>query len=199
MTDRSITLQWEASTDNVGVEGYDIYRDGVKVGSSLTAEYTDIGLEPKKSYAYSIKARDKANNVSSASSTVQIQTLAADTEPPTAPANVAVQNATSSAVTIDWSASEDNYGVAKYEIYRDGSKVGESTKLNYTDESLAPATEYVYTVKAIDAAGNVSPASVALSVRTKEGNAVTIYYKLGYPNPYIHYRPTGGHGRLLRV
>lgn len=50
----------------------------------------------------------------------------------------------------------------------------------------------MYTIKAVDAAGNVSPASEPLTVKTKEGNIVTVYYKLGYATPYIHYRPTGG-------
>ena len=192
VTDRSVTLQWTAATDNVGVDGYDIYRNGTKVGSSPASEYTDNGLEPMKTYTYSVKARDKANNISAASQTVQVRTLPADTEPPTAPANVKVQDSTSSAVTLVWTASQDNYGVARYEIYRDGSKVGESTQLTYTDSSLAPATQYVYTIKAVDAAGNISAASEPVTVKTKEGNVVTIYYKQGYATPYIHYRPAGG-------
>ncbi|WP_339832506.1 carbohydrate binding domain-containing protein [Paenibacillus sp. FSL R7-0272] len=192
VTDRSVTLQWTAATDNVGVDGYDIYRNGTKVGSSQTTEYTDTGLEPAKTYTYSIKARDKANNISDASQTLQVQTLVADTEPPTAPTNVVVKESTSSTVTVEWVASQDNYGVARYDIYRDGSKVGESTRLTYTDSSLAPATNYVYTIKAVDAAGNVSAVSESVTVKTKEGNVVTIYYKQGYTNPYIHYRPTGG-------
>ncbi|WP_342552695.1 carbohydrate binding domain-containing protein [Paenibacillus sp. FSL R7-0652] len=192
VTDRSVTLQWTASTDNVGVEGYDIYRDGTKVGSSQTTEYTDRGLEPAKTYTYKIQARDKANNVSAASKTLEVQTLVADIEPPTAPTNVVSPSSTSSAVTLEWSASQDNYGVARYDIYRDGSKVGESTQLTYTDTSLAPAASYVYFIKAVDAAGNVSASSEPITVKTKEGNVVTIYYKQGYTNPYIHYRPTGG-------
>lgn len=192
VTDRSVTLQWTAATDNIGVDGYDIYRNGTKVGSSQTTEYTDTGLEPAKTYTYSIKARDKANNISAASQTLQVQTLVADTEPPTAPTNLVIKESTSSTVTVEWVASQDNYGVARYDIYRDGSKVGEATRLTYTDSSLAPATNYVYTIQAVDAAGNVSAASESVTVKTKEGNVVTIYYKQGYTNPYIHYRPTGG-------
>ncbi|UPK43066.1 carbohydrate binding domain-containing protein [Paenibacillus pabuli] len=192
VTDRSVTLEWTEPTDDVGVEGYDIYRDGTQVGSSKIASYTDTGLQPETEYEYTIKAKDKANNSSAASAPLKVTTLGADTQPPTAPANVKVKGMTASSVTLEWTASSDNYGVARYDIYRNGSKVGESVKLSFTDESLTPATSYTYTVKAVDAAGNMSPASAPVTAETEEGNVVTIYYKQGYTNPSIHYRPTGG-------
>lgn len=69
-------LNWSASTDNVGVTGYNIYRNGVKVGTSPTNSFTDTGLTPSTSYNYVVKAFDAAGNESGASNTVTVTTLA---------------------------------------------------------------------------------------------------------------------------
>ncbi|GGF60895.1 hypothetical protein GCM10010912_02630 [Paenibacillus albidus] len=115
-----------------------------------------------------------------------------DTEAPTVPSNVTavVQNASSA--LISWTASTDNVGVTGYEVYRNGVKVGTTASTSYTDTGLLGSTTYSYTVKALDAAGNLSLLSAAAAIITPAGNSVTIYYKQGYVTPYIHYRPVGG-------
>lgn len=115
-----------------------------------------------------------------------------DTQAPSVPANVTatVQNASSALVT--WTASADNVGVTGYEIYRNGVKIGTSATTSYTDNGLAGSTNYSYTVKAYDAAANLSAFSAAALIVTPAGNNVTIYYKQGYATPYIHYRPAAG-------
>ncbi|MET0404492.1 MAG: discoidin domain-containing protein [Cystobacter sp.] len=71
-----IVLGWSASTDNVGVTGYDIFRGGAQVGSSTTTSYTDSGLSPSTAYSYTVRARDAAGNTSAVSSTVSVTTSA---------------------------------------------------------------------------------------------------------------------------
>lgn len=68
ITSSSIGLSWTASTDNVGVTGYDIYRNNAKVGTSTTTTYTDTGLTPSTAYSYTVDAFDAAANVSAKSS-----------------------------------------------------------------------------------------------------------------------------------
>ncbi|TCM91055.1 hypothetical protein EV294_109132 [Paenibacillus sp. BK033] len=72
-----INLSWTASTDNVGVTGYNVYRGGVLAGSSAGTSYSDTGLTASTSYSYTVKAKDAAGNESAASSTVSATTLAA--------------------------------------------------------------------------------------------------------------------------
>ncbi|UJF33920.1 family 14 glycosylhydrolase [Paenibacillus hexagrammi] len=118
-----------------------------------------------------------------------------DTTAPSVPSNVTVSSKTSSSVSLSWTASTDAVGVTGYEIWRDGTKVGTSTNTSFTQTGLTASTAYSYSVKAYDAAGNISAASASVSVTTDapaSSNSVTVYYKKGYTTPYIHYRPAGG-------
>jgi hypothetical protein len=71
----TITLAWNVSTDNVGVTGYQIYRNGVEAGTSTGLTYTDYALSPGTSYTYMVKAADAAGNLSAASNSVTAATL----------------------------------------------------------------------------------------------------------------------------
>ncbi|MFF2481266.1 discoidin domain-containing protein [Paenibacillus sp. NPDC058071] len=63
-----INLAWQPSTDNVGVTGYDIYRNGALIASTAQTSYADNGLTPSTSYTYTVVAKDGAGNSSAASS-----------------------------------------------------------------------------------------------------------------------------------
>ncbi len=169
-TSATVSLSWSASTDNVGVTGYDVYRGSAKVGTVTTTTYTDSGLAASTSYTYTVKAHDAAGNVSAASNSVTGTTTAAsDTTPPSAPANLHSTSVAASSVGLAWTASTDNVGVTGYDVYRGSAKVATVPGTTYTDTGLTASTTYTYTVKAHDAAGNISAASNALSVTTSSG------------------------------
>ncbi len=69
-----INLSWTASTDNVGVTGYKIFRGGVQVGTATTNSYSDTGLSPSTSYSYTVSAFDAAGNNSGNSNTASATT-----------------------------------------------------------------------------------------------------------------------------
>jgi chitinase len=73
-TSSSISLGWAASTDNVKVREYTIYRDGVKVGTSTTPSFKDTGLVANKVYSYIVQAVDTSGNVSGNSTQVSVTT-----------------------------------------------------------------------------------------------------------------------------
>jgi Glycosyl hydrolase family 48/Cellulose binding domain len=75
-TATSATLTWTASTDNVGVSGYLVFRNGTQVGTSLTTTFSDSGLAASTAYTYTVKARDAAGNTSAASNSVTATTSA---------------------------------------------------------------------------------------------------------------------------
>jgi glucose/arabinose dehydrogenase/chitodextrinase len=78
-----IDLTWQAATDNVAVDGYRVFRDGVAMTTVAGTSYSDLGLSPATSYRYEITAFDAAANESAKSSAV-MATTAASPPPPTA-------------------------------------------------------------------------------------------------------------------
>ncbi len=171
ITSTSFTLTWTASTDNVGVTGYDVYNGSSKVNSSdvTTTSLTVTGLTAATSYSFTVRAKDAAGNVSLTSAALSVTTSStADTQAPTAPTTLASSNITSTSFTLTWVASTDNVSVTGYDVYNGSSKVNSSdvTTTSFPVTGLMAATTYSFTVKAKDAAGNVSNASAALSVTT---------------------------------
>jgi RHS repeat-associated protein len=163
----SVSLSWAASTDNVGVAGYDVYNGSTKVGSTTTGTtYTVMGLLPNTRYSFTVKARDAAGNASTASSALAVTTLA-DTTAPSAPTNLTMSTNSCTSVGLSWTAATDNLSVTGYDVYNGSTKVGTTTTATtYTITGLLPNTSYSFTVKARDAAGNTSSASSELAVTT---------------------------------
>ena len=162
-----IDLSWSASTDNVGVTGYRIYRGGTAVGTTATTSYSDTGLTPSTLYSYKVTAYDAASNESGQSSPASATTLSApDTTAPSIPQGLSATAASSSQIDLSWSASTDNVGVTGYRIYRGGTAVGTTATTSYSDTGLTPSTLYSYKVTAYDAASNESGQSSPASATT---------------------------------
>ncbi|MCT2194119.1 MULTISPECIES: lytic polysaccharide monooxygenase [Paenibacillus] len=178
VTSNSVTLSWNASSDNVGVTGYRVYNGSNLVGtvSGSTLSHTVTGLNANTSYTFTVRAVDGAGNSSSPSNPVTVTTSPAvnDTQAPSAPGNLHVMGTpTSSSVTLMWSPSTDNVGVTGYRIYR-GSTLSvtvSGTETSFTVTGLSAATSYTFTVRAIDAAGNESAASNTVQVTTASAPA----------------------------
>ncbi|NUS06575.1 MAG: hypothetical protein HOV97_28920 [Nonomuraea sp.] len=84
-TSGGVSLAWTAATDNVGVTGYLVQRDGVQVATATGTSYTDTGLAPSTGYTYTVKARDAAGNQSAASASVTATTQPGGTGGPAVP------------------------------------------------------------------------------------------------------------------
>jgi hypothetical protein len=113
-----------------------------------------------------------ATSTSSAAVAVTTSAAGTDTTAPSVPTNLAATAQSATSVTLAWDASTDETGgsgVAGYDVYRNGAKVGSSTTTGFTDTGLSAGTTYSYTVKAKDVAGNISAASTALPVATSQG------------------------------
>ncbi len=166
ITTSSVDLSWSAATDNVGVAGYNIYVDGSFVGNTTALTYTVSGLSASTTYNMSVTAYDAAGNESTAATISVTTATPPDTTPPSAPTNLTASNVTASSVDLSWSAATDNVGVTGYNIYVNGSPVGNTTALNFTVSGLSPNTTYTMGVTAVDAAGNES-AAATVSVTTQ--------------------------------
>ena len=174
-TSTKTTLSWTGATDNVAVASYDIYKDGTFVANSTTSPYTVTGLSASTSYVFTVKAKDASNNISVSSNAVTVTTLAPDTEAPTAP-SLSASGTTNVSTTLTFTGATDNIGVTAYEIYKDGALIATVNNSPYTVTGLSASTTYIFTVKAKDDAGNVSPLSNAVSVTTLAAPAATELY-----------------------
>lgn len=161
-----VALSWNASTDNVGVTGYDIFRNGAKLASvGATSSYRDTTAKPVTSYSYTVVARDGAGNASAASAAALV--ITPDSSAPTAPTGLRTTSIGTTQVSLAWNAATDDVAVTGYQLSRNGSPLtplGNVT--SFTDAGVTASTSYSYRVTARDAAGNLSPASAALSVTT---------------------------------
>lgn len=167
LTQTSFTLSWTASTDNVGVTAYEVYQNGLLLGSTALTTYNVTGLNASTSYAMTVKAKDAAGNVSAASTALNVTTLSpVDTQAPTAPTNLAASAITATSLTLSWTASSDNVGVTGYDVYKDGVLLATSTAVSYNVSGLTQNTSYAFYVKAKDAAGNVSAVSATVNATT---------------------------------
>lgn len=155
-------LTWTASTDNVMVVKYRVYRDNALVGEPTTTSFSDTGRTNGTAYAYQVSAVDGAGNESAKTTAVNVTPTASDTTAPSVPTGLAVTpgNTTNG---LTWTASTDNVGVVKYRVRRGGTVVGEPTGTSFSDTGLTNGTAYSYTVSAVDAAGNESAQSSAVS------------------------------------
>ena len=170
----SLNLNWTASTDNVAVTGYDVYNGATKIATVTATNYSVSGLTAETAYTFSVKAKDAADNTSATSNTVNVTTLAiSDTTAPTAPSNLAVSNVTETSVDLTWTASTDNVDVIGYDVYNGSTKIATVSTTNYTVSALTASTNYTFSVKAKDAANNISTSSNTVGVTTK---SVTLTY-----------------------
>jgi endoglucanase len=173
-----LTLSWTASTDNVGVSAYEVYQGGNLLnGNVIGTSFNVTGLTCNTAYSFTVKAKDAAGNVSTASNAANATTAACDTQAPSVPANVTASNVSAASLTLSWTASTDNVAVTAYEVYRGATLVNgnvTTTSLNIT--GLTCNTVYSFTVKAKDAAGNVSSSSSALNVTTAACPTGTVIY-----------------------
>ena len=185
---QSVALTWNASTDNVGVSGYVVYRDGLPVATpgATATTWTDSALLGNTLHRYRVAARDASGNESARSNEVA-RTLA-DTTAPTAPTRLA-RTLSGFTVRLTWTASTDNVGVVGYTVYRGGVAVGTSTTPAYTDSSAPLGRTSTYTVRARDAAGNLSAASASVSAAVPADTTKPTHPAPGCARPWARPAP----------
>ena len=171
VTQTTAKVTWSASTDNVGVVGYNVYLNEAKVNETLitTTEYDLTALTEETAYSVRVTAVDAAENESERSEAATFTTpKTQDTEAPSVPAGVTASDVTQTGAKITWTASADNVGVAGYNVYLGESKVNTLpvTVTGYDLTGLTANTEYTVTVSAVDAAGNESARSEAATFTT---------------------------------
>lgn len=165
-TTSSINLTWVASTDDIGVTGYEVYRNNAKVITVGTNSYSDPGLSANTGYSYYVIAKDAAGNSSTASTMLAVSTPAptSDITAPLVSITSPAENSTISRSASIVATSSDNIAVTKMEVWIDGSlraSNANSSSISYSWGSRRAASgAHTITVKAYDAVGNIGQSSV---------------------------------------
>ncbi|WP_299119300.1 GEVED domain-containing protein [uncultured Tenacibaculum sp.] len=145
-------------------------------GNAMFVKFTSDG---------SVNAAGWAANYTSATSSV-------DTTAPTAPSSLAASNVAQTTLTLNWSASSDNVGVTGYDVYRGSTKLGTTANTSVNITGLTAGTAYTFSVRAKDAAGNISSSSNTVSVSTLSNSVSYCSYKGTTSYEWIDYVSFGG-------
>jgi chitodextrinase len=134
-----------------------------QVRNDTTYGVLKLALHPT---SYDWEFQHEAGATFTDSGTTQCHGVATDTTPPTPPTNLTASATAPSQVSLAWTAATDNQGIAAYRVFRDGSLLTTVTGTGYVDGSVAPSSTHSYYVVAVDAGGNVSPASNTVTATT---------------------------------
>jgi chitodextrinase len=149
-----ISLSWAASTDNVGVAGYRITRNGARVGTTASTSYLDTGLSAGTTYAYTVVAYDAAGNTSAPSAPVSATTPSSSSTKPVISSFTANPNAMGAgqSSSLTWSST----GATSLSIMpKPGTISGDSGSV-----SVSPTLTTTYTLTATNAGGSVTASAV---------------------------------------
>jgi chitodextrinase len=155
-------LVWTASIDNVGVVRYDIFRNNTYFTSAVGTNVAITNLAPGTTYTFFVKGKDAKENNSGASKSISFTTVP-DTQAPTSPLNLTVNSPEQ--VTLRWTPSVDDFGVLRYDIFRNDTYYTSTTGTSITVSNLAPSTTNVFFIKSKDIAGNNSVSSNRVTVK----------------------------------
>ena len=190
-----VTLNWSVPVTDLGggnlsgLSGYLVFRSlgstasFVQVAQVSEPGYEDNGLDPSKTYFYTVVAVDGAGNQSARASFVSVRTNGPDQVPPSSPGNLsAVPDETDfGQVTLSWSAPVTDAdggeltGLSGFVVLRSEGGTTSFVALDtlsaeagsYVDQGLKALTTYAYTVVAFDDAGNESGQASSVSTRTQ--------------------------------
>ena len=171
----TINLTWSASTDNVAVTNYLVFRDTLPspIASVVGTTFSDTGLTPVSSHSYRVVAADGLGNLSAFSNTATAVTPA-DTTAPTAPGSLTAVGPNSTTINLAWTESTDNVEVVGYNVFRDGgaTPIATVSATNFSDTGLGLGSTHSYTVKAFDGANNQSVASNTATASTQGNDTI---------------------------
>ncbi len=170
VTESEVTLNWTASSDNIGVVDYDVFKNGAYHATTTANSLKVNGLSPLSAYSFTVLARDLAGNISAQSSPATVNTLS-DNVAPSIPSGFTLIKNTGDSLILKWNASTDNFEVTAYEVYKNNIYYTTTTDTIVVISGLTGNTAYSFSVRAGDISNNWSELSAAFAVTTKDNVA----------------------------
>ena len=160
---QTLTLRWDASTDDRGVTGYELFSNGTKFATTTGTSHT-MPIPPPMVFTYGIRAIDAAGN-SSPFAIIKLGSVP-DSDPPTAPTNLRLTGPRDGHYRVTWNMSWDNVFVAGYRV----QQTGDVSATTMVGDTFAYGRSrgygvYIFEVRAFDSSGNLSaPARIGIAV-----------------------------------
>ena len=180
-TSTTIATSWTASTDNVAVTGYQVFRGGTLLGTTTSTSHTFTGLSCATSYTLAVRAIDAAGNVS-AQTTLTAATAACDVTDPSVSITAPADGDTVEGITAVKANAGDNDAVAGVQFKLDGAKLDdEDTSSPYTvdwNTASTGAGSHTLTAVARDPSGNTAtsaPVTVTIAAPPPGSAPVAAY------------------------
>jgi chitodextrinase len=156
----ALTLGWNASGDNVGVTGYDVYLNGTMLTTTTALTYKFGGLACGTTYTLGVDAYDASGNHSAIASTTAatkscLKSPGSTLAPPT---GLTAAGTSKTAVNLGWQPSADAGSISGYGVYLNGTflKTAGANATTARIANLNCGTTYTVGVDAYDANGNRS-------------------------------------------
>jgi chitinase len=180
----TLNLAASASDADGSIARVDFYADGNLVGRDTSAPFAARWSSAAVgSHTLTAVATDNRKAKTTSSVVIIRVDAASDLSAPGVPSNLAGTGRGQTTLSLQWSPSTDNIGgsgVAGYDVFRDGVRVGSTTSPAFSDSALTPSTGYSYTVRARDVAGNASAQSAPLILATADAATATPRRVVGY-------------------
>jgi chitodextrinase len=129
----------------------------IDVSSLVSGNGTySFALESSSSSSIVLASKERGSATAAQLVITEATATSADTTPPSAPTNLTASGPTTNSISLSWSASADDTGVAGYRVYRDGTFVTSTAQTSASVSGLSCGTSYGFAVEAYDAADNVS-------------------------------------------
>lgn len=165
----NIGVSANASDSDGSITKVEFFRGATSLGVDTSAPYS-VTWSNAGAGSYSLTAVATDNQGATKTSgavSITVQVSQTDTSPPSVPSGLTSPSQTDTTITLAWSASTDNIGVAAYDVYRNGTLIGSPGTNGFSATALTPSTSYTFQVRARDAAGNASALGSPLTVSTK--------------------------------
>ena len=161
-------LTWDAMADDdtgaSGIDHYEVFRDGTLVGTSTTTSFDDGSVPTTAPTATRCGRSTRRATPASPRAAATVQVDATDPPPPADVTGITPTKVPALSWQPVTDATTGGSPIARLPLYRDGLFVGESTTASYVDGKLQVSGQFVYTVRALDAAGNVSGPSAGREI-----------------------------------
>ncbi len=161
-----VFVAWDASTDDVGVAGYEVYRGGSLVARVTATRAREHRLEPSREYCYTVRAFDAAANKSDPAG--PFCTVTAKPSELSAPSDLRVRRLSVTNILLQWEPSEAKDVL--YRVYAQGGRSAGMTGGNtFTPSGRLGAEPSCFRVVAVDTVGNESPKSNEVCASSSDG------------------------------